>query len=85
MVERRYVSPVTCADDGLAHLVTDAAMAATARGVYTAVCGHWVRAAPMIFPVGRSCERCHSQLEAQQAASHRGRHRPGLGRWRFGR
>lgn len=82
MAEGLYVSPVTCTVDGLAHLVTDAALAAH-RGTYIAICGHSVVAAPMVCPVGRSCERCAAQIEAaQRSVSARGRHRPGLGRWR---
>ncbi|MPZ64871.1 MAG: hypothetical protein GEU83_04940 [Pseudonocardiaceae bacterium] len=85
MAERLYASPVTCTVDGLAHLVNDAALAAANRGTYTAMCGHSVVAAPMVSPIGRPCERCAAQSGApQRPVSGRGRHRPGLGRWRPG-
>ncbi len=83
---RLYLSPVTCTIDGLAHLVTDAAMAtalAAHQGTYQAVCGHSVRAAPMVCPIGRPCERCAAQIEPpRRQVFARRRHRAGSGRWR---
>ena len=46
---------MTCAADGLAHLVTDDAHAAglaAGAGRYPALCGHQVAAAPLICPPG---------------------------------
>ncbi|MDP8931016.1 MAG: hypothetical protein M3O70_21195 [Actinomycetota bacterium] len=88
MVGRLYVLPVTCTIDGLAHLVTDAAMAialAAQQGRYPAICGHSVHAAPMACPIGQPCQRCAAHIEPpQRPVSARRRHQPGPGRRRHG-
>ncbi|MDP8932412.1 MAG: hypothetical protein M3O70_28655 [Actinomycetota bacterium] len=56
-----YVSPLTCSVDGLAHLVSEDALAAglsAASGLYVARCGHQVAAAPLVSPPGPPCPRC---------------------------
>ncbi len=73
---------ITCAVDGLAHLVSDDALAAgltASRGFYVARCGHQVAAAPLISPPGPRCPRC--VLPASRGAVGAPRHRQS-GRWR---
>ena len=73
---------MTCAVDGLAHLVSDDALAAgltASRGFYAARCGHQVAAAPLISPPGPRCPRC--VLPASRGAVGAPRHRRS-GRWR---
>ena len=52
---------ITCLNDGLAHDVPDAQLAAAAHsgaGSYIAVCGHVVTAASMVEPDGKKCPLC---------------------------
>jgi hypothetical protein len=52
---------ITCLNDGLAHDVPDAQLAAAANdraGCYIAVCGHVVSAASMVEPDGKHCPLC---------------------------
>ena len=52
---------ITCLNDGLAHDVPDAQLAAPAAdraGCYIAVCGHVVTAASMVEPDGKRCPLC---------------------------
>ncbi len=52
---------ITCLNDGLAHDVPDAQLAAAANaraGCYIAVCGHSVTAASLVEPDGKRCPLC---------------------------
>jgi hypothetical protein len=52
---------ITCLNDGLAHDVSDAQLAAAATGgsgSYIAVCGHVVTAASLVEPDGKRCPLC---------------------------
>jgi hypothetical protein len=52
---------ITCLNDGMAHDVPDAQLAAPAAdraGCYIAVCGHVVTAASMVEPDGKRCPLC---------------------------
>jgi hypothetical protein len=51
---------ITCLNDGLAHDVSDAQLAAAANhgGNYIAVCGHVVTAASLVEPDGKRCPLC---------------------------
>ena len=52
---------ITCLNDGMAHDVPDAQLAAAAHdraGCYIAVCGHVVTAASMVEPDGKRCPLC---------------------------
>jgi hypothetical protein len=52
---------ITCLNDGLAHDVPDAQLAAAATGPggnYIAVCGHVVTAASLVEPDGKRCSLC---------------------------
>ena len=67
---------MTCAADGLAHLLTDDAHTAglaAGNGLYRALCGHRVAAAPLICPPGPSCPRCATYVRGGSLGS--GRHR----------
>ena len=77
------VVPVSCAEDGQEHMVTDKQMGvdrASRSGRYTALCGHLVRTAAMVCPPGRSCPRCAETAGAQMASG-----RSEKRRWRLGR
>jgi hypothetical protein len=65
------VAPLTCAVDGLAHVVSDEAAAAgiaDRSGTYTALCGHRVHAAALICASGKPCPQCAQQVEASLAS-----------------
>jgi hypothetical protein len=51
---------MTCLNDGLAHDVSDAQLAAAngSSGNYIAVCGHVVTAASLVEPDGKRCPLC---------------------------
>jgi hypothetical protein len=52
---------ITCLNDGLAHDVPDAQLAAVATGPagsYIAVCGHVVTASSLVEPDGKRCPLC---------------------------
>lgn len=62
-----HASSLTCAVDGLAHLVSDDAAAAgvvARQGTYTALCGHTVHAAALASSLGRPCQLCDEQAQA---------------------
>lgn len=64
-----HASPLTCAVDGLSHVVTDDAAAvgiASRTGTYTALCGHQVHAAALICATGSPCPRCALEVEEQR-------------------
>lgn len=75
-----HMTSMTCAVDKLAHLVTDDAHAAglaAGTGLYSALCGHRVAAAPLICPPGPPCPRC--AVHSRRCRLPSGRHRPGAG------
>ena len=55
--QERTTLSITCALDGRAHEVPDAALAAP-YGIYQAVCGQAVTASSLTEPVGAPCPRC---------------------------
>lgn len=71
-----HTTSMTCVTDGLAHLVPDdahAAGVAAGTGLYRALCGHQVAAAPLICPSGPSCARCHPRRVPLPSGRHRAR------------
>lgn len=80
---RVRIIPVTCAEDGQEHMVTDEQMVvgrAARTGRYMGLCGHLVCAAAMVCPPGRSCLGC---AEAAGVGMESGRSEKR--HWRLGR
>lgn len=80
---RVRVIPVTCAEDGQEHMVTDEQMVvgrAARTGRYMGLCGHLARAAAMVCPPGRSCPGCAEAAGARMASGGSEKRR-----WRLGR